>query len=167
MADNEVLVLIYETMQKQLGQMKDSRVVIQSLANRTAALEETLKSIDERTGEMSERLDTLEQAVVLFGDKTEIGLDNTAKNNFKLSHTVDAMRTTIDSVVTPSVTVVANAHKDIKAEIRELAMVHKRVMDEFEQYELRMVQLEDIIKKMLNDQLQKPDKHENSDEIVS
>ena len=66
MADNEVLVLIYETMQKQLGQMKDSRVVIQSLANRTAALEETLKSIDERTGEMSERLDTLEQAVVLF-----------------------------------------------------------------------------------------------------
>ena len=77
------------------------------------------------------------------------------------------MRTTIDSVVTPSVTVVANAHKDIKAEIRELAMVHKRVMDEFEQYELRMVQLEDIIKKMLNDQLQKPDEHENSDEIVS
>lgn len=161
--DNEMLLLIYETMQKQLGQMKDSRVVIQSLEERTKALEELMENMAVSSVQMSERLQTLEKAVVLFSEGSEIGLEKTARNSVRLAHTVDAMRDTVNDVVVPSISIVAETHKDIKAEIRELSSVHKSVMDEFEHYQLRMLQLEDIIKKLLNNQLSKNEASENEE----
>ena len=145
MSDNEVLVLIYETMQKQLGQMKDSRVVLQSLNSRVSDLEALLQTLNDRTDILSERLAVLENAMD--------GLDKVNSSNKKLYATVNAMRGTLDTVTNPSITMVADTHKSINKAIRDLTTVHAHVMDEFEQYELRLAKTEDAILKILTNQV--------------
>ena len=72
-SDNEVMVLIYETVQKQLNQIKDTRVVLQSLTNRVTELETSVKGVNERTSDISERLSVLEEAVAAFGGRAAQG----------------------------------------------------------------------------------------------
>lgn len=161
--DNEMLLLIYETLQKQSGQIKDTRVVLQELEARTNSLEELMEDIAVSSVQMSKRLDMLEKAVVLFSETSEIGFEKTVKNSVRLAHTVDAMRDTISDVVAPSISILAETNKNIKTEMRELSNVHESIMDEFEQYQLRMLQLEDIIRKLLNNQLTKKEATENEE----
>ena len=73
------------------------------------------------------------------------------------------MRGTLGTVVAPGITLVGNTHKEIKQSIRDLTVVHKQVMDEFEQYELRLSQLEDEIRRMMRRQLLKSDLGEEKD----
>lgn len=152
-ADNEILVLIYETLQKQLGQIKDSRVVIQSLANRAAESEKLLKNLDERAGGLEERVDALEQTLALLADKTNSGLTRTVDSNTALTSTVNAMRASIDNVTNPSIVAISNTHKDIKAAVRDLKNIHQELHDEFEGYQIRLLRAEDNFDKILKNQL--------------
>lgn len=141
MADNELMVLIYETLQKQLNQFKDSRVVTQTLCNRMGELEKTVKKLEERTKSIEERLSSVEEH---FDIVKEVNASDK-----RLTATINAMRGTLDTVTNPGITLVGNAHKEIKDAVRELSTVHQQVMDEFEQYELRLVRTEDYIQKLM------------------
>ncbi len=152
-ADNEILVLIYETLQKQLGQIKDSRVVIQTLSNRSAESERLLKALDERTKGLEERVDALEKTVASFADKTNSSIAKANNSNTALTNTVNAMRASIDNVTNPSIVLVSNNHKDIKAAIRDLRSVHQEIRDQFEDYHIRLLRAEDNFDKILKNQL--------------
>lgn len=145
MADNELMVLIYETLQKQLNQFKDSRVVIQTLCNRTAELEKLADNIDKRMSSMEDRISAVEKNMLVLRDVKD--------SNVKLNDSINAMRGTLSTVVAPGIQIVSNAHKDIKQSIRGLTDVHKQVMDEFEQYELRLVRIEDEIRRLMRRQI--------------
>ena len=155
MADNELMVLIYETMQKQLNQFKDSRVVIQTLCNRVGELEKLVGELCEHSKKIDERLSAAEGSLKSLRDITG--------SNNKLTDSINAMRGTLGTVVAPGITLVGNTHKEIKQSIRDLTVVHKQVMDEFEQYELRLAQLEDEIRRMMRRQLLKSDLGEEKD----
>lgn len=152
-SDNEVMVLIYETVQKQLNQIKDTRVVLQSLTNRVAELESSTKSMYERTSDISERLGILEQAVAAFGGKAAEGLEKSSMSDRKLKDSVDAMRASLDNVTNPSISLVSRNHSEIKDAVRDLRTVHSAILDEFEQYELRMLKLENNIDQMLKNRV--------------
>lgn len=149
MADNELMVLIYETMQKQLNQFKDSRVVMQTLCSRVGELEKQLAELAADSKAINERLAAAENEL-----KTIRRLEN---SNVKLTDSINAMRGTISTVVAPGIKLVGDTHKELKGSIRDLTTVHRQVMDEFEQYELRLAQLEDDIKRMMHRQLMRSD----------
>lgn len=152
-SDNEIMVLIYETVQKQLNQIKDSRVVMQNLSTKVTELDRTIKEISVKTGDIANRLDSLETRFEAVRQSSEKGLNSVNGTNGRLKDTVDAMRSTLDKVTNPSIATVSRNSSALKESARELKNVHMRVMDEFEQYELRLVRLEDSIDKMLKKQL--------------
>ena len=152
-SDNEVMVLIYETVQKQLNQIKDTRVVLQALANRVTELETSTKGMLERTSDISERLGVLEEAVAAFGGKAAMGLEHAAASENRIGTSVDALRRTVEGVTNPSITLVSRNHSEIKDAVREMGMMHKTVLDEFEQYELRLLKLENTIDQILHDRI--------------
>lgn len=152
MADNELMVLIYETMQKQLNQFKDSRVVIQTLCNRVGELEKLVGELCGQSKKIDERISAAESSLKSLRDITS--------SNGKLTDSINAMRGTLGTVVAPGITLVGNTNKELRQSIRELTNVHRQVMDEFEQYELRLAQLEDEIRRMMRRQLLKSDLHE-------
>lgn len=152
-SDNEVMVLIYETVQKQLNQIKDSRIVIQSLANRTAEIEKTVKEMNESTAAAVKRIEALETAVAGMTERNGQSLERFNDSDVKLRETVNAMRATLDNVTNPSISLVSRNHSEIKDAVREMSNMHSRVTDEFEQYEIRLLKLEDNIEKMLKKQV--------------
>lgn len=163
-ADNELLVLIYENIQKTLNQMKDSRVVIQTLAARTGELEKTVKNMDARINEISDginrhtedlsaRLDEVEKAVAKLTGTVYKKQSEAVSVNKLMTDTVNAMRGTIERVTNPAIVTISKTHMDTKEAVRELKEVHNRVMDEFEQYHIRLAQAEDVIEKLLTDQI--------------
>ena len=117
-SDNEVMVLIYETVQKQLNQIKDTRVVLQSLANRVSELETTTKSMYERTSDISERVGVLEEAVAAFGGKAAEGLEKAAAAGVRMKDAADAMRSTLENVTNPSISLVSGNHAALKEAVR-------------------------------------------------
>lgn len=155
MTDNELMVLMYETMQKQLNQFKDSRVVTQTLCTRVGELEKLIEDLVNRTESIEKRLSTAESGLNALNDITH--------SNNKLKDSVNAMRDTLGNVVTPGINLIGNVHKEMKQSIRDLTLIHNQVMDEFEQYELRLVQIEDEIKKIIKNQLLKSDTSSNED----
>lgn len=155
MADNELMVLIYETMQKQLNQFKDSRVVMQTLCNRVGELERLVEVLDSRSRATDERLTAIENSLRPLKD-----IDS---SNTKLTDSINAMRGTLSTVISPGISLVGDAHKEIKQSVRELASVHRQVMDEFEQYELRLVQIEDDIRRIIKRQLLRSDLKDSKD----
>lgn len=152
-SDNEVMVLIYETVQKQLNQIKDTRVVLQSLTNRVSELELSTKSMLERTSDISERLSVLEEAVAAFGGRAAEGLEKSYTSDIKLKDSVDALRSSLENVTNPSISLVSRNHGEIKDAVRDLKTVHGAILDEFERYELRMLKLENNIEQMLKNRL--------------
>lgn len=152
-SDNEVMVLIYETVQKQLNQIKDSRVVIQSLANRTSEIESTVKEMNANTEAAINRLAVLEQAVAELMDRVTGSVDRVNDTDSKLRDTVNAMRATLDNVTNPSISLVSGNNKDIRDSVRELGNAHREIMDRFESYEIRMLKLEDNIDKLFKRQV--------------
>ncbi len=156
-SDNEVMVLIYETVQKQMSQIKDTRVVVQSLANKVAEFEKSISDMNERTADMSARIEKMETLVNDMSGKMETALKTTEQSNTRLKDDVDAMRRTLDNVTNRSIAVVGKNNGEMKNAVRELTTVHAHVMDEFEQYELRLLKLEDSIDKMLTKQIIKED----------
>ncbi|MBQ3426255.1 MAG: hypothetical protein IJH37_03805 [Clostridia bacterium] len=166
-SDNEIMVLIYETVQKQLNQIKDSRVMIQSLANRTAEMESAVKAISEETQAVTMRLAALEESVAALTDKTVTSVDRVNDTDDKLRSTVDAMRNTIDKVTNPSISLISSNNSAMKESVRELAGAHRDIMDRFEGYEIRMLKLEDNIDKLFKRQVliaQPEPKQESEDE---
>ena len=152
-SDNEVMVLIYETVQKQLNQIKDTRVVLQSLANRVSELETTTKSMYERTADISERVGVLEEAVAAFGGKAAEGLEKAAAAGVRMKDATDAMRSTLENVTNPSISLVSGNHAALKEAVRDLRNVHGAILDEFEQYELRMLKMENTIEQLLKNRI--------------
>lgn len=152
-SDNEVMVLIYETVQKQLNQIKDSRVMIQSLANRTAEMESAVKAISEETQAVTRRLAALEETVAALTDKTVASVDRVNDTDERLCSTVDAMRNTLDKVTNPSISLISGNSSVMKESVRELGNVHRDIMDRFEGYEIRMLKLEDNIDKLFKRQV--------------
>ena len=156
MTDNELMVLMYETMQKQLNQFKDSRVVTQTLCTRVGELEKLIRgSRKPHRVYRKTQLSTAESGLNALNDITH--------SNNKLKDSVNAMRDTLGNVVTPGINLIGNVHKEMKQSIRDLTLIHNQVMDEFEQYELRLVQIEDEIKKIIKNQLLKSDTSSNED----
>lgn len=153
MADNELMVLIYETMQKQLNQFKDSRVVMQTLCSRVGELEKLASSLDSRTKAAEERLTAIENGLKPLKD--------IHSSNTKLTDSINAMRGTLSTVVSPGIRLVGDSNKELKQSVRELSNVHRQVMDEFEQYELRLTQIEDDIRNIIKRRLLRPDTNEN------
>ena len=162
-SDNEVMVLIYETVQKQLGQIKDSRVVMQTLTNRVGELSRTIDAISARTDDISSRLESLEKTVHSLDLNSSRALKSVNSSNTQLKDTVNAMRQTIDNVTNPSVTLISRNSRELKDTVRDMRSVHSSVMDEFEQYEIRLVKLEDSIDKMLKNQLLKAESRQVSE----
>ena len=162
-SDNEVMVLIYETVQKQLGQIKDSRVVMQTLTNRVGELSRTIDAISARTDDISSRLESLEKTVHSLDLDSSRALKSVNSSNTQLKDTVNAMRQTIDNVTNPSVTLISRNSRELKDTVRDMRSVHSSVMDEFEQYEIRLVKLEDSIDKMLKNQLLKAELRQASE----
>ena len=152
-SDNEVMVLIYETVQKQLNQIKDSRVVIQSLANRTAEIENTVKEMTANTNAAINRLAALEETVAALTERVTVSVDRVNDTDLKLRDTVNAMRATLDNVTNPSISLVSGNNSDIRNAVRELGNAHSEMMDRFEGYEIRMLKLEDNIDKLLKRQV--------------
>ena len=152
-SDNEVMVLIYETVQKQLNQIKDSRVVIQSLANRTAEIENTVKEMNANTDAAISRLAALEETVAALTERVTGSVDRVNDTDSKLRDTVNAMRATLDNVTNPSILLVSGNNSDIREAARELGNAHREMMDRFEGYELRMLKLEDSIDKLMKRQV--------------
>ena len=152
-SDNEVMVLIYETVQKQLNQIKDTRVVLQSLTNRVTELESSVSGVNERTSDISERLGVLEEAVAAFGGRAAEGLEKSAASDVRLRDSVDAMRASLENVTNPSISLVSRNHSELKEAVRDLKNVHGAILDEFERYELRMLKLENSIDQMLKNRL--------------
>lgn len=157
MPDNELLVLIYETLQKQLNQFKDSRVIIQTVCDRMGALEKDMQAVTGRMQAIENRLSSMEEKIELVNSLNE--------SHKKLTATVNAMRATIDTVVNPSITLIGGSNKEMKESVRNLSFVHKQVMDELEQYELRLVMIEDAIQKIITKQVidTKDNPEENND----
>lgn len=157
MPDNELLVLIYETLQKQLNQFKDSRVIIQTVCDRMGALEKDMQAVTGRMQAIENRLSSMEEKIELVNSLNE--------SHKKLTATVNAMRATIDTVVNPSITLIGGSNKEMKESVRNLSFVHKQVMDELEQYELRLVMIEDAIQKIITKQFidTKDNPEENND----
>lgn len=158
MADNELIVLIYETLQKQLNEMKNSRIVIQSLCDRVSKLEKTMETLNERSDEIENRLEVTSMIMKALNDTTS--------SSKTLTSTVNALRGTIEHVTNPSISLIATVHKDIKKSMRDLTAVHKDVMDEFEQYELRLAIAEDRLNQIRNNTLLKegPEEKKTSEE---
>lgn len=153
MADNEMIVLIYDTLQKQLNEMKNSRVVIQSLCDRVSKLEKDMETLNKRSEEIDDRLEVTGMILKALND--------TANSNTKLSSTVNALRGTIDHVTNPSISLIATVHKEIKQSLNKLSDVHRDVMNEFEQYALRMAKAEDSISQIKNNTLLRNETEEN------
>lgn len=152
-SDNEIMVLIYETVQKQLNQIKDSRVIIQSLANRTAEMESALKAISEETQAVTRRLAAIEENVAALTERTTESVDRVNDTDSRLRNTVDAMRNTLDNVTNPSISLISGNSTDMKAAVRELGNAHRDIMDRFEGYEIRLLRLEDSIDKLFKRQV--------------
>lgn len=152
-SDNELLVLIYENIQKTLNQMKDTRVVIQTLANRIGTLERVVDDMDDRTNDICERIGSMEKTVSALTTKVDNELSELTASNVDLTDTIDAMRGTLENVTTPGIVSVSDSQRAMKDSVRELNNIHSRVSDEFIHYELRLSKLEDIIVKMLKGQL--------------
>lgn len=145
MPDNEMTVLIYETLQKQLNEMKNSRIVVQSLCDRITKLEKAVEELNELSHGMDERLSVTEMVLKALNDTTS--------SNKGLTSTVNALRGSIEHVTNPSISLIATVHKEIKQSIRELSAVHREVMDEFEQYQLRLARAEDGISQLKHNSL--------------
>lgn len=145
MHDNEMIVLIYETLQKQLNEMKNSRVVIQSLCDRVSQLEKNVETLNCHSKEIEDRLAVTEMILKALSDTTA--------SNKGLTSTVNALRSSIEHVTNPSISLIATVHKEIKQSIRELSSVQREVMDEFEQYELRLAHAEDSISQLKHNTL--------------
>lgn len=152
-SDNEIMVLIYETVQKQLNQLKDSRVVMQTLAARVGSLESSVDAIKEQSSDIAQRLENLEMQVARMNANSDKKLSANAAASMSLKNTVDAMRGTLENVTNPSVKLISDNSCGLKDTVRELKSVQDRVNDEFEQYSLRLMRLEDSIDKMLKKQL--------------
>ncbi|MGN0181739.1 MAG: hypothetical protein ACI4DP_04915 [Candidatus Ornithomonoglobus sp.] len=152
-SDNELLVLIYENIQKTLNQIKDSRVVMQTLASRVGTLETTVSSMEERTADISGRLEIVEETLAGLNDTVYKKTGELAASTTGAAEAVNAMRGTLDRVTNPSILTISNTHKATKEAVRELKDVHNRVMDEFEQYNLRLARAEDTIEKLFKNQI--------------
>ena len=152
-SDNELLVLIYENIQKTLNQIKDSRVVIQALANRVGTLETTVASMEKGTADIRERLEFVEETLTALNDTVYKRTGELASSAAGAAEAVNAMRGTLDRVTNPSILTISNAHTATKEAVRDLKSVHNRVMDEFEQYNLRLARAEDAIERLIKKQL--------------
>ncbi len=161
-SDNELLVLIYENIQKTLNQIKDSRVVIQTLANRVGTLETTVSEMEERTTDISGRLGGVEKTLKALSDTIYKKTGELSESTACAAESVNAMRGTLDRVTNPSILTISNTHKATKEAVRELKDVHNRVMDEFEQYNLRLARAEDTIERLLKNRIL-PEKEVKSD----
>lgn len=152
-SDNELLVLIYENIQKTLNQIKDSRVVIQTLANRVGTLETTLSDMEKRTADISGRLGAVEETLTGLNDTVYKKTGELAASSAGAAEAVNAMRGTLDRVTNPSILTISNTHKATKEAVRELKDVHNRVMDEFEQYNLRLARAEEAIERLMKNRI--------------
>ncbi|MGN1116911.1 MAG: hypothetical protein ACI4TH_10095 [Candidatus Ornithomonoglobus sp.] len=152
-SDNELLVLIYENIQKTLNQIKDSRVVIQTLANRVGTLEATVERMEESTADIHDRLEAVEETLTGLNDTVYRRTGELAASVTGTGEAVNAMRGTFDRVTNPSILTISNSHMETKEAVRELKTVHNRVMDEFEQYNLRLARTEDAIERLIKNQL--------------
>ena len=63
------------------------------------------------------------------------------------------MRSSLENVTNPSISLVSRNHSELKEAVRDLKNVHGAILDEFEQYELRMLKLENNIDQMLKNRL--------------
>lgn len=144
-SDNELLVLIYENIQKTLGQIKDSRVVTQTLANRVGEIEASVAKIAEESSNVGERLDAVEGALASLTGTVARKNGEMAEAAADSARALDTLAGTLDRVTNPAILTISRTHKSTKDAVRDLKDVHNRVMDEFELYNIRLAEAENAI----------------------